>query len=57
MAAAELVDAALVGYDQREPVTIPPLPEAEQWEAYDAARRAMLPNIMQAHAGARYQAV
>lgn len=56
MDAGELVDAALVGYDRREPVTIPPLPEAGQWEAYDTARRAMLPNIMQVHAATRYQA-
>ena len=29
----ELVDAALVGFDRREPVTIPPLPDAGQWTA------------------------
>jgi uncharacterized protein len=33
----ELVDAALVGFDRREMVTIPPLPDAEQWKAFDAA--------------------
>ncbi|MGG2478965.1 SDR family NAD(P)-dependent oxidoreductase, partial [Rhizobium sp. BR5] len=27
----DLVDAALVGFDRREPVTIPPLPDAGQW--------------------------
>jgi len=50
----ELVDAALVGYDKRETVTIPPLPDVEQWNTFDAARRAMFPNFMQAHAAARY---
>jgi len=50
----ELVDAALVGFDRRETVTIPPLPDARQWTAFDAARQAMLPNFMQAHAAARY---
>jgi uncharacterized protein len=51
----ELVDAALVGFDRREPVTIPPLPDAGQWEAYQAARQAMLPNITQEHAAERYR--
>ncbi len=51
----ELVDAALVGFDRRETVTIPPLPDAGQWSALEAARRAMLPNIMQAHAAERYR--
>lgn len=51
----ELVDAALVGFDRREPVTISPLPEVEQWNAYQAARQAMLPNTRQDHAAARYR--
>jgi uncharacterized protein len=52
----ELVDAALVGYDRRELVTIPPLPEASQWEQFSAARQAMLPNFANEHAAARYRA-
>jgi uncharacterized protein len=51
----ELVDAALVGFDRRETVTIPPLPDADQWKAFDAARQSMLPNFAQAHAAARYR--
>ncbi len=51
----ELVDAALVGFDRREPITIPPLPDAGQWEAFNAARKAMLPNFAQEHAAARYR--
>lgn len=51
----ELVDAALVGFDRRETVTIPPLPDAGQWSAFDAARQAMLPNFMQANAAERYR--
>lgn len=51
----ELVDAALVGFDRREPVTIPPLHDAGQWEAYDTARKAMLSGIRQDHAAERYQ--
>jgi short-subunit dehydrogenase len=51
----ELVDAALVGFDRRETVTIPPLPDAGQWTALEAARQAMLPNFMQAHPAQRYR--
>lgn len=51
----ELVDAALVGFDRREAVTIPPLPDVEQWNAYQTARQAMLPNVRQEHAAERYR--
>jgi short-subunit dehydrogenase len=51
----ELVDAALVGFDRREPITIPPLPDDAQWATLDTARRAMLPNFRQEHAAERYQ--
>jgi short-subunit dehydrogenase len=57
MAVGELVDAALVGFDRREAVTIPPLPEASQWEALEAARKAMIPNYAQNHAAERYRPV
>jgi short-subunit dehydrogenase len=56
MDVGELVDAALVGFDRREAVTIPPLPDAEQWSAYQAARQAMLPNMSQERAAPRYRA-
>jgi short-subunit dehydrogenase len=55
MEADELVDAALVGFDRREAVTIPPLADAMQWSAFEAARRAMLPNFSQAHPAERYR--
>jgi short-subunit dehydrogenase len=51
----ELVDAALVGFDRREPVTIPSLPDDKQWETFNGARQAMLPNLAQQHAAARYR--
>lgn len=51
----ELVDAALVGFDRREAITIPPLPDAGQWEAFAAARQAMLPNFRQERAAVRYR--
>ncbi|MGH6808195.1 MAG: SDR family NAD(P)-dependent oxidoreductase [Ensifer adhaerens] len=55
MEVGELVDAALVGFDRREAVTIPPLPDAGQWDAYQSARQAMLPGFAQVHAAARYR--
>jgi uncharacterized protein len=51
----EMVDAALVGFDRREPVTIPSLPEVGQWAAFEEARKTMLPNFINPHAAARYQ--
>lgn len=51
----DLVDAALVGFDRREAVTIPPLPDVEQWNTYQAARQAMLPNTRQEQSAARYR--
>ena len=50
----ELVDAALAGFDRRETVTIPPLPDAAQWTDFEAARKVMFPNFSQVHAAARY---
>lgn len=54
MEVGELVDAALVGFDRREAVTIPPLPDVGQWNALQAARQAILPNVGQEHPAARY---
>jgi uncharacterized protein len=55
MEVEDLVDAALVGFDRRETVTIPPLPDVAQWRAFEAARQAMLPNFAQAHPAERYR--
>lgn len=52
----ELVDAALVGFDRREGVTIPPLHDATLWDAFDQARRAMLPSFGSVHPAPRYTA-
>jgi uncharacterized protein len=54
MDVGELVDAALVGFDRRETITIPPLPDEEQWIRFAAARQAMVRDCRQAHAAARY---
>jgi len=51
----ELVDAALAGFDRRETVTIPPLPDADQWTDFEAARKVMIPNFNQVHAAERYR--
>jgi uncharacterized protein len=53
----DLVDAALVGFDRREAVTIPPLPDVGQRKAFDAARQLMIPNFAQVHAADRYRPV
>lgn len=55
MEVGELVDAALVGFDRREPVTIPPLHDDRQWDAYQAARHVMLPGFGQDTAAPRYR--
>lgn len=50
----ELVDAALVGFDRREQVTIPPLHVAGRWDSLDEARQGLLSDIRQAQAAERY---
>jgi short-subunit dehydrogenase len=51
----EMVDAALVGFDRHELVTIPALPEAADWNAFDAARLHLGPNLSRNHAAERYK--
>lgn len=51
----ELVDAALVGFDRRELVTIPPLHAEGRWDALDQARQGLLSDIRQARAAERYR--
>jgi len=41
MSAEDMVDAALVGLDQGELVTIPPLHDGDEWTRFEAARRAI----------------
>ncbi|QSI32573.1 SDR family NAD(P)-dependent oxidoreductase [Variovorax sp. RKNM96] len=54
MSAEDLVDAALAGLDQGEKVTIPSLPSQDEWDAFDAARRAMSGRISSSVPAARY---
>ena len=56
MRATDLVDAALVGFDRGEVVTIPALSDAAQWDAFEAARQAMAPNLSSNTPAARYRA-
>jgi short-subunit dehydrogenase len=54
MSADAMVDAALAGLDQGELVTIPALPDAEDWNAYEAARQKMVPNLSRNTPASRY---
>jgi short-subunit dehydrogenase len=54
MAAPDLVDAALAGLDQGETVTIPALEDKSEWDAYDAARRAMAGKLSRTNPAIRY---
>ncbi|MGP6459703.1 SDR family NAD(P)-dependent oxidoreductase [Pseudomonas parakoreensis] len=55
MEVGDLVDAALVGFDRREAVTIPPLQEAERWDDLQGARQGLLGQIRQSAVAQRYQ--
>jgi len=54
MSAEDMMDAALAGFIQGEFVTIPALPDARQWESYEAARQALMPNLSHAEPAGRY---
>jgi short-subunit dehydrogenase len=55
MSADAMVDAALAGFDQGEFVTIPSLPDAADWEAYEAARQKLMPNLSRSAPAPRYK--
>ncbi|WP_454885079.1 SDR family NAD(P)-dependent oxidoreductase [Sphingomonas oryzagri] len=55
MEAGDLVDAALLGFDRRETVTIPPLPDMGQFDAMQQARAAMGPNLSKSKVAERYR--
>jgi short-subunit dehydrogenase len=54
MQAEEMVDAALTGLDQGELFTIPSLPDMADWDAYEAARQKLLPNLSRQTPAPRY---
>ena len=55
MKAEEMVDAALTGFDQGEFIGIPSLPDVADWDAYEAARQTLIPNLSLSSPAARYQ--
>ena len=55
MDVGDLVDAALVGLDRGETVTIPSLADEGQWTAYDDARLALAPNLSRRQVADRYR--
>jgi short-subunit dehydrogenase len=57
MSAQDLVNAALAGLDQGETVTIPSLEDKSEWDAYDAARRAMAGKLSRTKPATRYYVV
>ncbi|MDA9499195.1 SDR family NAD(P)-dependent oxidoreductase [Bradyrhizobium sp. CCBAU 11357] len=54
MSADDLVDAALVGLDLGETVTIPSLPDESEWDRHEAARLAMAGKLSSAIPASRY---
>ncbi|WP_293675824.1 SDR family oxidoreductase [uncultured Phenylobacterium sp.] len=55
MSAPDAVDAALSGLDQGELITLPSLPDVGDWQAYEAARQALFPNLSRSEPAARYR--
>ena len=54
MEVSELVDAALVGFDRREAVSIPHLHEELRWQTLETARQALLQDTGHTTAASRY---
>lgn len=54
MQAEDMVDAALAGLDSGEFVTIPALPDRADWNTYESARQALIPNLSLKTPAARY---
>ena len=56
MEVADLVDAALAGFDQGELVTIPSLPNPADFDAYNASRLKLAPNLSRRYPADRFKA-
>lgn len=56
MTATEMVDAALAGLDLGEFATVPSLPDIADWNAFEAARQTLMPNLSRSQAAGRYKA-
>ncbi len=55
MSAEDMVDAALVGLDQGEVVTLPSLHDGDQWTRFEAARRAIAKQFGNSTPASRYR--
>jgi short-subunit dehydrogenase len=55
MSPEDMVDAALVGLDQGELVTIPPLQDGDEWTRFEAARRALSQRLGNSVPAPRYR--
>jgi short-subunit dehydrogenase len=56
MSAENMVDAALVGLDKGELVTLPSLPDGDEWTRFEAARRTMSEHFFHSMPAPRYHA-
>ena len=57
MEVGDMVDAALVGLDRGETVTIPPLADEDLYKTFNAARAAMGPHLSKREVAPRYRGV
>jgi short-subunit dehydrogenase len=55
MSAEDMVDAALVGLDQGELVTLPSLPDGNEWTRFEEARRTMSSHFFHSEPAPRYR--
>jgi short-subunit dehydrogenase len=55
MSADDMVDAALVGLDKGELVTLPSLPDGDEWTRFEAARRTMSGHFFHSMPAPRYR--
>lgn len=55
MRAEDMVDATLAGFDQGELITLPSLPNIADWDACEAARQKLMPNLSRRVPAARYR--
>lgn len=56
MEVEDLVDAALVGFDRKETVTIPAVPDVAAWDAFEQARANLAAGFGNSQPAARYRA-
>lgn len=55
MEVEDLVDAALIGLDRKELVTIPPVPDVAAWDAFEQARGVLAAGFSNSEPAARYR--